>query len=198
MYKLRTKKTTAVLAASLAMSLGFAESAQAIWTYTNTTNRAWEFRYFYVGAGRDVPRTTYDGIGLFSGYVSGWGGIGGGFNGYEFHFNTRLKSTVNQAIGLSLYGDDGVSIFVNDVRVSSVVGGGTNYTLNAIANVPYKVTYAYQQCTCPGGFEHYATYGITNLPNVLSDAVAVPEPTTAVAIFGTAGMLLRRRRSPKV
>ncbi|SHJ84772.1 VPLPA-CTERM protein sorting domain-containing protein [Malonomonas rubra DSM 5091] len=196
-------------------------STEDLWAYSYQSNAS------YISSAADYVRASdpYSDA-IFQGYVTGdygpWSPThdsfsSGGLSDYRtVHvFETYITSSINQTIYFAASGDDGHSIFIDNVFLD---GDGYNVTslasLDMFADTQYKLTFIGSNYTGPwswwfnmrGNYDSSSgTYGWSgpvsegsSISMNASKPAPVPEPTTALLLgSGLAGLALYRHKRKK-
>ena len=197
-------------------------SSEPIITNPTSTEDLWSYSYITPNSLISSSQYYYGNVGDFSGavhqgYVTGnnttWPSIDAFLSdsGYkESHiFETHIMSATDQTVHFGSGGDDGHSIFIDDLLMDGKpYGEHTSTDLDMLKNTPYKITLALANYT--GGWHVNASLSGTdeqgdswagqysNAHNISMNASGefVPEPTTlALVALGLAGIGYRRKKS---
>ena len=213
------KRATLILAV-LALLSGEAGQARAGLIYTSSPVGSWSYSYG-TNAGHGYSSTYYPTstaeyqTATFQGYISynqtnadGSAYFGPIYDdpGDTFHiFTTYVTSTATQIIGITIAGDDGHSLFVNDEFVEGG-GFGSILTYDLMLNAGVSTELQLAGYNGPGGWVFGITApdsyrGVTinaTVPVPEPSTVPVPEPSTltlfAIGAVGLLGYGWRRRK----
>ena len=190
-----------------------------IFNSPSSTNNLWQYSYVDVTGSTPISNAqsyatslTDFSSAIFHGYVSGdWGGTSDSFNGgpssdfTTIHtFGSYFQSSIDQTISMLFGGDDGHSLFVNDVfQAGGGFGNNKVVTVSLTANIPVYVELV--------GFNYGGTWGFSITENSTPQAplmikdisgvrmnaqgnfAEVPEPSTlAIFALGMIGLASRR------
>ncbi len=208
---------------SMQASAGLITSGPILTSPTSTED-LWSYSYMAPNYSITSASYFYNDVSNFSGaieqgYVTGentnWPANDAfyGSSGYkESHiFETHIMSSIDQVITVNMGGDDGHSIFIDDLFMGG--GGFASHVptaLNMVANTSYKITLALANYT--GGWHVNANLsGIDELGDswvgkaahapymsmsATGDFSEVPEPASiALMGLGLAGIAIRRRKA---
>lgn len=204
-----------LMLATSSVAFAYPVQSEAIITNPASTENLWAYSYesnaSYIYGSADYARASdpYTDA-VFQGYVTGDYGpwspdhdsfSSGGLSDYRtVHvFETYITSSINQTIDFAAGGDDGHSIFIDDV-----FKGGAGYNVTAFANLDmlagtqYKLTFIGSNYTGPwswwfnmrGDYNSTEnTYGwagpvsdASNISMNASEGAPVPEPSTVLLL----------------
>ncbi len=191
-------------------------STENLWAYSYESNAN------YISSASDYVRAgdPYTNA-LFQGYVTGefgpWstGNDSFGSNGLtdfkSVHvFDTYITSTIDQTVTFSSKGDDGHSIFIDDIFMDGSGYFPTTYlvqtVLDMVANTQYKLTYI--GANYSGPFAWWFKTSVDGVPGAVSEAAnismnansihTIPEPSTIFLFgYGFINIVLYRRKLKK-